>query len=393
MSGPILSRPTTFPGRGAGRMPAFDPLPRGVLVLLGGATTVITVAGIQAFSSVIAPVLLALMLTIAVHPVTEQLRRRGAPGWLAGLAGLVAVYLIVLGIAGAIAVSVARLAMLLPGYAEQFDELVTDMQHLLAQVGVDQEQVDAAVSSIDLGRLASLLQNLVASMSGALSGLIFLVTVLLFMGMDAGKFSDRLTEVTTPRSSIVEALRGFAQGTRRYLVVTTVFGLIVAVIDTVALWWLAVPLPITWGLLSFITNYIPNIGFVIGVIPPALLGLLEGGPSLMLQVIVAYSVINVIIQSVIQPKVIGDSVGLSTTMTFLSLVFWAWVLGPLGALLAVPLSLLAKGLLVDIDPNTRWLSPLLSGNPEPVPEPVPEAAGPADDAQPSHAAPPPKEGP
>jgi hypothetical protein len=72
--------------------------------------------------------------------------------------------------------------------------------------------------------------------------------------------------------------------------------------------------------------------------------------------------------------VIGDAVGLSTTMTFLSLAFWAWVLGPLGALLAVPLSLMAKGLLVDIDPNTRWLSPLLSGVPDPDPDPDPPAS-------------------
>ena len=78
-----------------------------------------------------------------------------------------------------------------------------------------------------------------------------------------------------------------------------------------------VPLPLTWGLLAFITNYIPNIGFIIGLIPPAILGLLEGGPSLMLAVIAVYCVLNVVIQSVIQPKVVGDAVGLSTTLTLL----------------------------------------------------------------------------
>ena len=114
-----------------------------------------------------------------------------------------------------------------------------------------------------------------------------------------------------------------------------------------------------WGLLAFVTNYIPNVGFLIGLVPPALLALLEGGPELMISVIVAYSVINFVIQSVIQPKVVGDKVGLSTTLTFLSLVFWAWVLGPLGALLAVPLSLCAKALLIDVDPSTRWLNPLI----------------------------------
>jgi predicted PurR-regulated permease PerM len=80
----------------------------------------------------------------------------------------------------------------------------------------------------------------------------------------------------------------------------------------------------------------------------------------MVTVIVLYCAVNFVIQSVIQPKIVGNAVGLSATVSFLSLVFWTWVLGPLGALLAIPLSLLTKGLLVDIDPSTRWIDPLIS---------------------------------
>jgi predicted PurR-regulated permease PerM len=116
-----------------------------------------------------------------------------------------------------------------------------------------------------------------------------------------------------------------------------------------------------WGLLAFITNYIPNIGFVIGVIPPAIIGLLEGGARLMIYVVVVYSVLNVVIQSIIQPKIVGNAVGLSPTITMLSLVFWAYTLGAMGALLAVPLTLFAKALLVDADPRSWWLIPLISG--------------------------------
>ena len=158
---------------------------------------------------------------------------------------------------------------------------------------------------------------------------------------------------------------GFARGTTRYLIVSTVFGLIVAIFDVAVLYVLDIPLPWLWGLLALITNYIPNVGFFIGVIPPALLGLLDQGWETFLWVIVAYSVINFIIQSIIQPKVVGDAVGLSTTLTFVSLVFWAWVLGPLGAVLAIPLSLLAKALLLEADPSTRWLGGLISGAPLP----------------------------
>jgi len=106
--------------------------------------------------------------------------------------------------------------------------------------------------------------------------------IVLFMGLDATYFSRRLAQVGGKQKAIVSALGGFVHGTRTYLVVTTVFGLIVAAIDTAFLWIAGVPLALLWGLLAFVTNYIPNVGFLIGLVPPALLALLEGGPELMI---------------------------------------------------------------------------------------------------------------
>ena len=155
----------------------------------------------------------------------------------------------------------------------------------------------------------------------------------------------------------------FARGTRSYLGVSAVFGLIVAVVDVIVLELMGVPGAFVWGVLAFVTNFIPNIGFVIGVVPPAVIALLDGGPGLMIAVIVMYSVVNFVIQSVIQPRFVGNAVGLSTSLTFISLIFWAWVLGPLGALLAVPMSLFFKAVLVEADPKARWMDPLISGHP------------------------------
>jgi predicted PurR-regulated permease PerM len=136
----------------------------------------------------------------------------------------------------------------------------------------------------------------------------------------------------------------------------------VALLDVAALYVLDVPLPWLWGLVALITNYIANIGFVIGVLPPALLALLEHGPTSALVVVIVYAVINFIVQSLIQPKFVGDAVGLSVTLTFFSLIFWGFALGGLGALFAVPLSLLARALLVDANPAAHWLLPLIAGS-------------------------------
>lgn len=335
-------------------------LPRGVIVLLGLACAVIVVAGLRSVSDILGPVFLALMLTVTASPLSAWLRRHGTPVWAAAAALMVTVYLVLFGLGGALVLSVTRLVDLMPQYQTQFAALRADVARTLGDMGVDTERVNAASGLIQPGGVADIVQAVLGGVLDVLSNGIFLLAVLLFLCLDAVPFPARLRAAAVQRPAVVGALRSFSQGTRRYLLVSTIFGLIVATIDTVMLWALGIPLPGLWGLLAFITNYIPNIGFVVGLVPPAVLGLLEGGPRQMTTVIVLYCVVNFVIQSVIQPKIVGDAVGLSATVSFLSLVFWSWVLGPLGALLAIPLSLLAKGLLVDIDPTTRWIGQLIS---------------------------------
>ncbi|MDV7242823.1 MULTISPECIES: AI-2E family transporter [Rhodococcus] len=344
-------------------------MPRGLIVILGLAALVVTVAGIQVAASIVGPIFLALMLTVAVHPLPEWLYRKGVPGWLATIAAIVVVNSILLVLVLSLALSVAQLATLLPEYADDFTGLIDDAQSFLNSNGVNSTDAQTLLSQVDYGKVFGLVEGILQAMLGVFSNLLFVLALLLFMAVDGSSYGSRMSIVTQMRPDIATALTAFSAGTRKYLIVSTVFGLIVAVIDTAALWALGIPLPILWGLLSFITNYVPNVGFVLGLVPPALLALLAGGPGLMLTVIVVYSVINVIIQSVIQPKFVGDAVGLSVTFTFLSLVFWTWILGPLGAILAIPLTLMAKALLIDIDPSTRWVNTILSDAPPP-PEPA-----------------------
>ncbi len=143
-------------------------------------------------------------------------------------------------------------------------------------------------------------------------------------------------------------------------------------LDGIALVILGVPLPWVWALLSFLTNFIPNVGFLLGIVPPALLALLDSGAGRMLAVIVVYCVINLVLQTFVQPRFVGDAVGLSTTMTFLSLALWTYLLGALGALLAVPMTLLVRAVLIDADPRSSWAGALLSPAPKPAIQPTVE---------------------
>lgn len=348
-------------------------VPRTLVILLGAASMVIVLTGARAVAWLIGPAALALIIVIAIAPLRTRLHRLGWPGWASTLVLVVAIYAIMIGLALGIIVSIAQLATELPRYTGQATAMLHSSSARLAELGIGPEQIAAARESLDPGKVAALLGSLLSSVAGLASNLVFLLALLLFLALEASGAGERLASIAVDREPVADALQRFAHGSRQYLIVTTVFGLIVAVLDTIALALLGVPLAVTWGLLAFITNYIPNVGFVIGVVPPALLALFVGGPGLAVTVIVVYMVLNFVVQSLIQPRFIGDAVGLSVTVTFVSLMFWAWLLGALGAILAVPLTLFCKAVLVDIDPRVGWADALLRSTPgaaEPDPEPA-----------------------
>src|SRR4051794_5599699 len=366
-SGPVPS--TTGRQQGRDSAPGTG-MPRLVVVLVGCAALVVTVAGVRAGRDLIGSIFLALILVVTVAPIGRALRARRLPEWLATTAVIVTLLGIVVGLQAILVYSVARLATLVPTYSEQAQGYLDSLADRLHGVGIGPDQAQQTAHNLDPQKLTDALGSLLGGLSGLLGSAVFLIAVLFFMGLDAAGFDRRLAAVGAARPAIATALGTWASGTRRFLAVTSLFGLIVAVIDGVLLALLDVPLPVLWALLAFITNYIPNVGFVLGLVPPALLALLDGGVREMLVVVVAYSVINFVIQSIIQPKVVGNSVGLSVTITFLALAVWTFVLGPIGALLAVPLALLTKALLVDIDPRAAWVNALIDARPP--------AASPAD---------------
>ncbi|MGH1488790.1 MAG: AI-2E family transporter [Acidimicrobiales bacterium] len=344
-------------------------LPRGLSVLLTVAAAMIVIAGLRSFASSIGPIFLALVIVVVVSPLQRALTNRGAPAWLGMTALLIACFGVLGSIVIALVWSTTQLVGLLASddYATKLADAQQQVADQLTDIGVSGNDLTEALAGLDLGAVAGRVTSALSGLLGLTSAISLLMIAMLFMVLDSEKFAASLDAVTEDRPNVVNGLQQFAQRTRSYFVVSTIFGLIVAVLDVAALVALGIPLAAVWGVLSLITNYIPNIGFVIGLVPPAILAFFEGGWRLSVWVIVIYFVINVIVQSVIQPRFVGDAVGLSATLTFLSLIFWGWVLGPLGALLAVPMTLLAKALLVDIDPATQWAAPLISlGVPRPL---------------------------
>lgn len=342
---------------------ARSAIPREPLLILTFAGALAAALGLRAFSGIIAPLILALVLVVAVQPVRDYAVRRGVPEWLATGTTLLTVYAIVAGFGMALLVAAGRFATLLGEYEPQFQQFVDDVGDLLESWGIGSAQVHEMVSAVDLGSLVGIATDLIGGVAGAFSSIFFIVVLLFFVATDAGAFASKLRMVPASGSRTAEAFGRFARGTRSYLVVSTLFGLVVALVDVVALYALDIRDPWLWGILAFLTNYIPNIGFIIGIIPPTIIALLDHGWGTAIAVIVVYCAVNFVLQTLVQPRVVGNTVGLSGSLTFLSLIFWATLFGGIGAILAIPLTLFVKAVFVDVSPDRGWIGPLLSSHP------------------------------
>jgi predicted PurR-regulated permease PerM len=335
-------------------------LPRGLIILLGLAAALVAALGMRQFANILGPVFLALVLSIAVHPVRRWADNHRWPAWLGVILSLIAVYGIVGGLFAILVISGIQFASLVQDYAPQFQAFLRDAAQLLESVGVSQEKLESIVNDLSPSKLVGVAGSLLGGLAGVLSNIFFLIVLLFFTVADAGDFASKLERISPRGQTLGEAFQQFAHGSRQYLAVATIFGAIVATCDVIALWILDIRYAWLWGLLAFITNFIPNIGFVIGLVPPTIIALLDQDVGTAIAVVVIYSVLNFVIQTIIQPRVVGVQVGLSATLSFLSLIVWATILGASGAFLAIPLSLLIKSLLVDVDPEHDWVAPLLS---------------------------------
>jgi predicted PurR-regulated permease PerM len=336
---------------------------RALRLAVGAAAVVVLMLGVSQFSDIVGPFFLALNLMIVVWPVQRFLAGH-MPRVLASiLSGLLAI--VILGLFfWAIGWAASLFVQEIPLYKDQFQTMYDQALNMLSQFGVTSSQIIDQLKSINPSSVVSVVGSLISNIGSVVSLLVVVITVLLFMIVDSIDFQTRMERLGEKHNPVlVLALQSFAQGVRSYWVTSTVFGLGVSLLTWGGLAAYGIPLAIVWAVLSFVTNYIPNVGFIIGLVPAAVMGLLAKGPIGALYVIALYAVLNFVIQSVIQPKVTGDAVGVTSTVSFMSLLVWAVVLGPLGALLALPATLFIKALVVDADPKARWINAIIASNP------------------------------
>ncbi len=310
--------------------------------LLGAACVVIVVSGLRAASGILNPMLMAGFLALLFQPLTRRLRRWGMAGGLAVGLVVLAVVLSGLLLVAFVGVSLRQLALQIPQYGERLGGVVADISARLAKEGIDAgAYLEGALRGPEVGRFVL---NASGSIASGLSNLALTFFIFAFMLGGMWELERRASTRSRDHSPLAARFLGFSETIRGYMGVRAVLGLIAAVLDYVLLVAVGVDYALLWGVLSFLLSFVPNIGFTLSLIPPTLLALVEKGWPEALIVLVGYQVINNVIDNVIGPRFVGREMKISALLSFLSVIFWAWVLGATGAILAVPLTVLIRDL-------------------------------------------------
>ena len=325
-----------------------------VLVIAG---LVIIAAGLKSSQDLMVPFLLSVFIaTIAATPMI-WLQGRGIPEAFT-LPAVIILMIVGIGMMGAlVAQSTTAFSAKLPFYQERLLELQRDAIAGLPMVA-DYLDVDQLFANFSPNSALQLAGNTLARLGGVLSNSFLIILTVIFILAEAASFPRKLNLVLKDPTQNLPHFSKFAVNVNRYIAIKTTVSLATGLIVTLMLWALGIDFPILWGLLAFLLNYVPTIGSIIAAVPPVLLALIQLGPGAAGGVAIGFLTINLVMGNVVEPRFMGKELGLSTLVVFLSLVVWGWVLGPVGMLLSVPLTITAK-IALEANPETHWIAVLL----------------------------------
>lgn len=326
-------------------------------VLIGLAAFIIVVAGMRSAQDMIVPFLLAVFISIISTPLLTGLQKRGLPTSLALLVAIIAVLAVVVAIAAIVGGSLDGFTRELPVYQEKLTQQTGRLVNWLSQFGIGISK-QTFQDYLNPGSAMVLASSLLKGLGGVLTNTFLILLTVIFILLEVSTFSGKLrTALGSPESSLVH-IRLMLDNVKRYMGIKTLTSALTGLLTGAALLMLKVDFAILWGFLAFLFNFIPNIGSIIAAVPAVLIALLQLGPSAALIVSVIYLVVNTLVGSVLEPRLMGHRLGLSPLVVFVSLVFWGWVLGPVGMFLSVPLTI-AVQIILDSNSDSQWLAILL----------------------------------
>ena len=326
-------------------------------LLLSLACVVIIIYGMRYAADILDPIFLALFIVMGMSPMIRWLRSKRIPSWATLVIMLVLIVVVGLLFVSILAVSLRQLSDKLPVYQDRLGTLFTSINHWLSAQGIDASGMLGDVLSA--AKVASIAKSIITSLFGAFSDVLLMFLIVLFMTSEVFRFPEKIHARFGTESRFGKAVAAFSQDTRSYLFIKTWLSALTAIIMTIVFYALGVDFPLLWGMLFFLLSYIPNIGFVISIIPPFIVTLLEQSFLRAVILVITILAVNALFDNAVSPRIMGRGVGLTSLAVFLSVVLWAWVLGPVGALISVPLTIMVKRLFLEGFEETQFLADAL----------------------------------
>lgn len=326
--------------------------------LLGFAAVVIIVAGLKAASSLFVPFLLAGFIGLLCAPALFWLRDRGLPNPVAlivvlfGLFGIGAVF------GGLMSSSINEFTRMLPSYQRRFGSVVASLTTTLEQYGIDFGANPDVANPFDPQAALGIVGGLAGNLGSLLNDAFLIFLAVCFILLEASSFPRKVREAFGDSPEIESRMTEIGQSIRRYLGIKTLTSMLTGLLAYSALMLLGVQFAPLWGLIAFLLNFVPAIGSIMAAIPPVALALIDNSLQTAGLTTLFYIGINISIGNFLEPRVMGDGMGLSPLIVVSSLVFWGWVLGPVGMVLAVPLTVILR-ITLGSQPQTQWVAVLL----------------------------------
>ncbi len=341
---------------------SFSPASRALIV---AAAVIIIIAGMRQSAPLIVPFLLSVFIAVISFPLMCKFQQIGFSKALSLTLVMLLVMSIGVGLTLLIGSSLTDFSRMVPEYQQKISAEWADVLQWLSDHGFS--ITDAIKEMIDPAAAVGLLSSILKGFGNVLTNSFLIILTVVFILIEAAGLTQKFlilhgvdsSQDASDEKDISQVFsQVFAEKLRNYMSMKTIISMITGVVIGVALWLIGVDYPVLWGVLAFILNFVPNIGSIIAAVPAVMLTIVQLGFTPALLVAAVYVAVNIIIGSVIEPKYMGKGIGLSTLVVFVSLVFWGWVLGPVGMLLSVPLTITVK-LALDSKPETQWLGHLL----------------------------------
>lgn len=325
--------------------------------LVSAACFVIIIAGIKVAVNIVIPFLLAVFLAIINTPALFWMKKKGISTFFAILLISLVILAIGLLVGSLLAASIADFTQALPEYAKRLEENTNVLMNWLAEKGLEVQGPLEQLIKPDASAVVKFVRELLTQLGSLLKNGFLIYLMMVFMLMEASGLPSKIREALNSEETF-ENLSQIANNVKRYLALKTALSLVTGLLVMGVLIVLKVSYPVVWGLIAFLLNFVPNIGSIIAAVPAVLLALVQHGPTTASLTLLAYLVINISIGNFLEPRLMGQRLGLSTLVVFLSLIFWGWVLGPMGMLLSVPLTMTVK-IALQTNKETRWMAMLL----------------------------------